>query len=170
MKFITPSSRVYIGDWVKMKFNSFSVEGLFPPSWPEIRAVMDEVALRARSVGVPADDLDDFLLAMNEALANAVKHGCPDPTCLVWLRCGIDVGRALWARVRDQGNGFDPSRVPNPQTLERIHRPGGRGLLMIRALCDEVRWLHGGTEVHLVKYLSAGSSCPASHPAGHNRQ
>jgi serine/threonine-protein kinase RsbW len=116
---------------------------------------MDDFALRARSRGVRGDDLDDFLLALNEALANAVRHGSREnPDCFVWLRCGIDAGRKLWARVRDGGDGFDPSAVPDPRSPDGIHRPNGRRLLLIRSLCEEVEWRRGGTELYFVKYLA----------------
>jgi len=56
--------------------------------------------------------------------------------------------------VRDQGNGFDPSRVSNPTSPENIYRAGGRGIFLIYHFMDEVEFGRGGREVRMRKNLA----------------
>jgi anti-sigma regulatory factor (Ser/Thr protein kinase) len=53
--------------------------------------------------------------------------------------------------VRDDGPGFDPATVPDPRLPGNLHRPSGRGLLLMRAFVDDVLYRDGGRSVTLVK-------------------
>jgi anti-sigma regulatory factor (Ser/Thr protein kinase) len=56
--------------------------------------------------------------------------------------------------VRDEGQGFDINKVPDPTTPENIRSVHGRGIYVMKALMDEVRFEEGGAVVHMRK--SAG--------------
>jgi CheY-like chemotaxis protein len=53
--------------------------------------------------------------------------------------------------IRDDGNGFDVSSLPDPRDPRYLERPHGRGLLLMRTFLDEVRYNKTGNEVTLVK-------------------
>jgi CheY-like chemotaxis protein/anti-sigma regulatory factor (Ser/Thr protein kinase) len=53
--------------------------------------------------------------------------------------------------VRDDGPGFDPSRLPDPTDPANLERVGGRGLLLIRTFMDEVFHNPAGNEITLIK-------------------
>ncbi len=53
--------------------------------------------------------------------------------------------------VRDEGPGFDPSRLPDPTDLTNLDRAGGRGLLLVRTFMDEVTFNATGNQVTMVK-------------------
>ena len=53
--------------------------------------------------------------------------------------------------IRDQGPGFDISKLPDPTDPAYLERPSGRGLLLMRAFMDEVRYNATGNRVTLVK-------------------
>ena len=77
-------------------------------------------------------------MAVREAVANAVTHGnVYSADKRVHLSVELDEGR-LVVRVKDEGTGFDPSEVPDPTLVENILKASGRGLMMMRALVDEV--------------------------------
>jgi len=100
--------------------------------------------------GCSEDRLTDLEIALVEALANAIKHGNADlAKRRVFLRCygGPEVG--ILVAVRDQGNGFDPNRVPDPRSAERVRLRNGRGLLLMRELTDHLEYRKGGREVLL---------------------
>jgi serine/threonine-protein kinase RsbW len=90
------------------------------------------VVLFARHHHVPPDDLEKFLTALGEALANAIEHGrAPRP---IRVRCRIDRKRIV-ATVSDCGVGFRPTSsmmasLPDPMT------EGGRGLPLMRRCSD----------------------------------
>ena len=53
--------------------------------------------------------------------------------------------------ITDQGSGFDPAALPDPTTEENLQKPTGRGIMLMRAYMDEVRFNEKGNQVHLVK-------------------
>jgi serine/threonine-protein kinase RsbW len=91
-------------------------------------------------------------LALEEALSNAIKHGnrcdCSKP---VTVRYDVDDERAVII-VRDEGCGFEPEEVPDPTTPDRLPLPNGRGIMLMCAYMDEVRFRDHGREVYFVKY------------------
>ncbi len=99
----------------------------------------------------PAADLFRTQLAYEEAIVNAIRHGnqCElEKTVTVEMRC--DQERA-WIRITDQGEGFDPSSVPDPRQEELLEVPGGRGVLLIKEMMNEVHYNERGNEITMVK-------------------
>jgi serine/threonine-protein kinase RsbW len=106
-------------------------------------------------------DLDSSLAiqtALHEALLNAIVHGNDEDETrrvTVELAAGAD---GLDVRVRDEGPGFDPTRVPDPLAPENLSKSSGRGIFLMRVLMDEVAFrcrANGGMEVTMRKRLSA---------------
>jgi serine/threonine-protein kinase RsbW len=90
-------------------------------------------------------------LALEEALTNAVKHGnCCDPDKFVTVRYAVTREKAVFV-VRDEGAGFEPACVPDPTTPDRLPQPNGRGILLIRAYMDEVKYRDHGRELVFIK-------------------
>ncbi|MEU4218868.1 ATP-binding protein [Actinoplanes sp. NPDC026623] len=104
---------------------------------------------------VPRDDRADLELALTEACANVVEHAAGADGIEVRLdlapdRCAIDVA--------DNGPGFDAAAVAPPDRGD----DRGRGLLLIKALSDNVRMQstpRRGSLIHFEKSfaLAAGS-------------
>jgi serine/threonine-protein kinase RsbW len=53
--------------------------------------------------------------------------------------------------VRDEGRGFDFDNVPDPTTQAKISSSRGRGIYLMKAFMDEVRFEEGGSLVHMLK-------------------
>jgi CheY-like chemotaxis protein/anti-sigma regulatory factor (Ser/Thr protein kinase) len=53
--------------------------------------------------------------------------------------------------IRDEGPGFDPSRLPDPTDPANLERVTGRGLLLIRTFMDEVHHNATGNQITMVK-------------------
>jgi serine/threonine-protein kinase RsbW len=91
-------------------------------------------------------------LALQEALANAVVHGCKnDPSQIVECIVACDPERGMLIVVRDPGPGFDPNAIPNPTTGENLFSTHGRGIFLINELMDKVEFRKNGTEIRMVK-------------------
>lgn len=89
-------------------------------------------------------------LALTEALANAIVHGARnDPSKQIEVCVACDVDRGLLIIVRDPGQGFDPSAIPNPVVGQNIFSDHGRGIFLINRLASDVHFEKGGTEIHM---------------------
>ncbi len=64
--------------------------------------------------------------------------------------------------VRDDGPGFDVSKLPDPEDPSSLNREKGRGLMLIRSLMDEVRFSESGNEVLLVKRATRTAPVPTA--------
>lgn len=100
----------------------------------------------------PENDMMRVELALEEALANAIRHGCcDDPTKQLQCCVTIDDRGEVVIVVRDPGKGFDPGGVPDPLAPENVLKPSGRGVYLINQLMDEVSFADGGREVRMRK-------------------
>ena len=92
-------------------------------------------------------------LVLEEAVANAIQHGNKlDPAKKVTIRFRIEPKRVIF-EVNDEGAGFKVDAVPDPTDDAHINLPQGRGILLMRAYADEVRYGEKGNQVHLVVHL-----------------
>jgi serine/threonine-protein kinase RsbW len=95
--------------------------------------------------------VSDVEIALREALANAIIHGNhEDRKKHVHVSCRCEPDEVSIA-VKDEGKGFDINDVPDPTAPENIGSVHGRGIHVIRALMDEVRFEEGGAVVHMRK-------------------
>ena len=97
----------------------------------------------------------DVEIALREALANAVLHGNhQDSEKKIQISCRIQCGGEVSIIIRDEGKGFDPTKVPDPTATNNIGSEHGRGIYLMRALMDEIHFEQRGTEVHMRKSAS----------------
>jgi len=91
-------------------------------------------------------------LAIEEAVINAIKHGNQlDDTKRVTVSFVVEEDRAVIS-VADEGEGFRPEDVPDPTDADNLIETSGRGLALIGAYMDEVRFNEKGNEITMVKY------------------
>jgi serine/threonine-protein kinase RsbW len=117
--------------------------------------VADEISRRVSvTAGFGEDEQQQIELAVHESLINAIKHGNRnDSSKSVSVRYVI-YGDRLEVCIRDQGEGFDVSRVADPLAEENLLNISGRGIFLIRAFMDDLQvdnLAGGGAEVTLVK-------------------
>jgi serine/threonine-protein kinase RsbW len=110
--------------------------------------------------GLPDETRHWILMALREALANAIKHGnARDLAKRVHLEMNVADGW-LQIRIRDEGAGFDPSKVDDPLAPENRLKTSGRGIFYMKTFMDEVRFSRadgGGMELVLRKNLAVVS-------------
>jgi serine/threonine-protein kinase RsbW len=120
----------------------------------DLPLVLDPVAEAMTRLGFPNLDLFGVRLALEEALVNAIRHGNQgDPGKQVRVRYRVTADE-VWAEVEDQGQGFDPAGVADPISPERLERPSGRGLLLMRHYLSSVEYNQRGNAVTLRKRRS----------------
>jgi anti-sigma regulatory factor (Ser/Thr protein kinase) len=64
--------------------------------------------------------------------------------------------------IRDEGPGFDPSKLPDPTDPVNLERPCGRGLLLMRTFMDVVKYNYAGNQVTMSKRVSEPASAGAA--------
>lgn len=115
--------------------------------------------------------------ALHEGLINAMEHGNLELTSELResenpsdYRKLVDVRRHLqpysdrhvlvvarFSRqeaafvIRDDGRGFDPSKLADPRDPANLQKCSGRGLFLIRTFMDEVRFNEAGNEITMIK-------------------
>ena len=104
-------------------------------------------------------------LALREALSNAMLHGNRlDSRKLVHVRCCCDGSKGVLIVVRDQGQGFDPTQVPDPLAFENLAAEHGPGIHLMKLAMDGVSFERGGTEVRMRKASGSNHGLPAWRP------
>ncbi len=122
-----------------------------PSDLTVVESVVNQAVRRCESARVDRRRLRlNFRVGLMEAISNAMLYGCAgDPGCLVRVELRIRT-REIRARVTDGGEGFDPNSVPDPRLPENILKSTGRGICLMRALMDEVRFNAAGNSVTLI--------------------
>ena len=127
-----------------------------------IQAVMAQL-----EADLAPDVRESIAYAFRELLLNAIEWGGRlDPTRQVRIAC-LRSPRMLMYRIADPGPGFNIEDLPHAaigqppdQPIAHMHvreekgiRPGGFGLLTVRASVDELLYNEKRNEVVFVKYL-----------------
>jgi serine/threonine-protein kinase RsbW len=97
------------------------------------------------------DDIyGNIMVAVTESVNNAIRHGNKfDKDKNVYLTLQVEDNKLLF-EVEDEGPGFDYENLPDPTAPENLESPGGRGIFLMRNLCDEVNFDNEGKKVQLI--------------------
>jgi anti-sigma regulatory factor (Ser/Thr protein kinase) len=145
------------------------------PEWVEVRVPCDLAAISPLQdlvtqleAGLSPEVGEAISYAFREMLCNAVEYGGHlDPAALVEVRL-VRLKRAFICRIKDPGDGFDPSSLdhaainnPNDNPVrhtsvreEKGLRGGGFGILLASQYVDDLVYNDRHNEVVFVKYLS----------------
>jgi len=146
------------------------------PEWVELLVPCTrEAAGRLETVmahldaNLAPDVRESIAYAFRELLLNAVEWGGKlDPSRTVRIAC-LRAKRMLMYRIADPGPGFDIDQLPHAaigqpasDPIAHMHvreakgiRPGGFGLLTVRASVDELLYNEQRNEVVFIKYLDS---------------
>ena len=110
-----------------------------PAELKQRAAVMAQVDVAAKAGGFDPRR-NRILMALDEAYTNAVVHGAQGNRALtIEIRASFSQHGGV-VTVSDPGPGFDPMLME--MVADQAHRR--RGLYLIRAACDDTRWLGRG--------------------------
>ena len=117
-----------------------------------IPTVTDGVTQVLQEKNWPEDDVMAVELALQEAVANAIRHGCRGDKSKQ-LQCSVtcDEEGEVVITVRDPGAGFDPTTLPDPLDPANMLKSSGRGIFLINGLMDDVQFADGGRELQMKK-------------------
>ncbi len=125
------------------------------PSMVDNIRIIESFIDNAKEIYKLDDDIyGNILIAVTESVNNAIKHGNhEDPSKNVSLSMFLEENSVRFV-VEDEGEGFDPSHLPDPTAPESLEKAGGRGIYLMRHLSDEVYFRNKGCEVELVFYFN----------------
>jgi len=118
-----------------------------------VQVVFDSLSSQ---VGFDADSSHWISVAIRESVTNAVRHGNKlDSDKRVIVRFEV-VENDFTVSVEDEGEGFDPKKIPDPLAEENLLRASGRGIFFMKNFMDEVTYNFQpkrGTRVTMVKRI-----------------
>ena len=124
--------------------------------------VRSAVQKAAETAGFAQPEVDAIILAMEEALANTIRHGyggpCKQPIVVTLRKIppGEKEAAGLEIIVRDFGQQVDPQEIKS-RHLDDI-RPGGLGVHIIQSTMDQVEYScpnDGGMQLRMFKGLGS---------------
>jgi serine/threonine-protein kinase RsbW len=114
----------------------------------KVEGAIDEIRTELE---IRDDVYGNVMVAVTEAVNNSVVHGNQsDPNKKLFLDFEMENQYRLVVRVRDEGPGFDPTKLSDPTAPENLENIGGRGVFLMRQLADELTFLLDGRIVEMV--------------------
>jgi serine/threonine-protein kinase RsbW len=109
-----------------------------------IENAIDEIT---GSIGVKQDDYGKIMVAALEAVNNAITHGNKaNPGKLVDVEIEFE-NDEIKITVTDEGEGFNPEKIPDPTMPENIEELSGRGVFLMTKLADSIKFNEKGNSV-----------------------
>jgi serine/threonine-protein kinase RsbW len=123
-----------------------------------VRAFVESMAQR---VGFSHQQAGHIVLALDEALANVIRHGYRGKESeriwvSVWLVSHDELGQGMKIVIEDDGEQIDPANVRG-RDLEDV-RPGGLGVHIMRQVMDDVLYekrVGRGMRLSLTKLINS---------------
>lgn len=109
----------------------------------------------ASKIGFDIEEIDDIKVSIGEACTNIIKHGLGENNDSFNIEYTIYEDK-LKISVRDNGSGFDPSKIKEPKIDKNVENidDSGLGIFIINSLMDEVEIKSDkerGTEIIMTK-------------------
>jgi serine/threonine-protein kinase RsbW len=117
--------------------------------WASIHIVEGLIDKVSSELNMPEDGYGNVLIAVTEALNNAIMHGNQSVVDKKIIVKVVDKGDKVSFIIEDEGKGFDFENLPDPTAPENIEKPNGRGVFLMRSLADEVVFHNTGNSVEI---------------------
>lgn len=98
---------------------------------------------------VKEDYYGNVLIAVTEAVNNAILHGNNTDSNLNVDLYVSDKETDFCFSVTDKGEGFDHTSIADPTTSVNLEKENGRGIFLMRSLAEEVEFLDNGRNVNI---------------------
>jgi serine/threonine-protein kinase RsbW len=117
-----------------------------PRSVAKVEELVKTICSRHR---LKAERHGDILISLTEAVTNAIIHGNKrDESKEVEIQLSQQA-HCIAVKVSDQGPGFDYDNLPDPTAPENKTQCGGRGVYLMRCLCDQMEYHDNGRTVEM---------------------
>ena len=92
----------------------------------------------------------NILISVTEAVNNAIVHGNKEDKAKKVELYLKQSKKSISFVIKDEGPGFDESKIPDPTSPKNLDNVKGRGVFLIKNLTDNVKFRKKGSEVELV--------------------
>lgn len=97
-----------------------------------------------KSFGLSHNDFHRSMLCLKEAVTNSIVHGNKLDRSKQVSVMAYKCNKYLYFKVIDEGEGFDYTIIEDPTNKENILKESGRGLFLIKNICDGVSFKEKG--------------------------
>lgn len=128
-----------------MENNQIHIEKRFASTINSIRLIEPIIYKVREYVNIPDSSIYNILIAVTEAVNNAIVHGnkCSEDKIVIFC---VDASPGeLIIKVTDQGDGFLPENVADPRNPENLLKASGRGVFIIKELTSFSSFVRTGT-------------------------
>ena len=115
-------------------------------SLADVEILIDKVC---SNLGVQEEAYGNVLIAVTEAVNNAIQHGNAFSSELLVKVAVGDKSDEFCFTIKDGGKGFDFDALPDPTAPENMLKENGRGIFLMRNLADDVVYEEPGNEVSI---------------------
>ncbi len=130
---------------------AWSFHEKIPSDLDVAHGAIENLILAMEQLGWPGGDMFHVQMALEEAIVNAIEHGnLRDPAKKVHVQFDVNADRVNIV-IADEGKGFDHQNVADPTEEDRLDKPRGRGVFLIRELMTESEYNDIGNQVTMVK-------------------
>jgi serine/threonine-protein kinase RsbW len=127
------------------------VEFELPSDINLMNGVLHYLHERVVQLGIINPERSNLFIALDEAFANAVKHGNKgDVSKLVRITADLSAKEARFT-IEDEGDGFSVTDIPDPRDPANLFKTSGRGVLLIYNIMDEVMYNERGNSLTMIK-------------------
>jgi CheY-like chemotaxis protein len=125
-------------------------------------------ALYWGNLEITPDDIEDareqLILGKKVDLVDQRRNQATYRDRRIMIRVSLSPDEARFT-VRDEGRGFNVTKLTGPTDPRDLHEEGGRGLVLMRAFMDEVNYNDVGNEVTMIKRQDRGmDGVPPAEP------
>ncbi len=101
------------------------------------------------------DDIyGNIMISVTECVSNAIIHGNKQnskKTVNIELKF---LDNQIKFIIQDQGEGYDFQHLEDPTSPENLEKSGGRGVFIMKHLCDEIEFEDEGRKTILTFYMN----------------
>lgn len=124
-------------------------EVILSSDYQSLIEVENLVGAVCESFGVQEEAFGNVLIAVSEAVNNAIQHGNKEnQSAKVFLQVATDATH-FCIQVKDEGVGFPYNDLPDPTAPENLLKDSGRGVFLMKNLADDVEFIQSGNTVNL---------------------
>ena len=151
VEFLTQSRKIQIREKLGFKLDD-PVYLQFISYFEEMDKATSIILSGMDSLGYPDENIRKMKIILTELFANAIYHGNKgDHSKKVTVGHVITKDKAVIS-IMDEGEGFDPKKIPDPTLPENLIKDCGRGLFIVQNYVDKVNFNEKGNRITVEKH------------------